>query len=84
MSSVLQFPEQRKAARVARPFSRGELINRAAVRRFALDAARNAGRGEVIRRVGHSIYVDCERVLREHLRGLVARHPSAFRTLEAD
>jgi hypothetical protein len=59
------------------------MINRAAVRRYVLYVASKTGRGDVVRRVGHGVYADCERVLREHLAGLVHRHPSGFRTLEA-
>ena len=84
MSTIVQASWQCNGRRAAAPFSRGEMINRAAVRRFALDAARQAGRGETINRVANSVYIDCERVVREHIRGLVAHHPSAFRTLEAD
>lgn len=60
------------------------LVHRAAVRRYALDLADRLGRGRVIRRIGEGVYADCERVLRQHLAGLIEHHPSGFRTLEAD
>ncbi len=64
-------------------FGRGELVNRAAIRRYVLAIAGKTGRGGVVTHVGASVYADCERVVREHLAGLVHRHPSGFRTLEA-
>ena len=64
-------------------FGRGELCNRAACRRYALAIADKTGRGRVVTHVGATVYSDCERLVREHLAGLVHHHPSGFRTLEA-
>jgi hypothetical protein len=71
------------ARRRTKPYGKGELCNRAAVRRYALAIADKTGRGRVVTHVGASVYSDCERLVREHLAGLVHRHPSGFRTLEA-
>jgi len=92
--TVLQLASARKGApaprgkkkprRGGRPHGKGLLINRARVRRLVIDTAEKTGRGGVITRVGASVYADCERVLRQHIRGLVSRHPSGFATLEAE
>jgi hypothetical protein len=67
----------------ARRLARIGLCNRGAIRRYVLAVAMKTGRGRVVTHVGASVYSDCERVIREHLAGLVHRHPSGFRTLEA-
>lgn len=59
------------------------LINKAAVRRMAMEYAAGTGRGEIITRVGDSVYAAADLAVRKVIRGLVHRHPSGFRTLEA-
>ena len=75
-------PPQRKKPAATRRRD-GGLVNRAAVRRLVMDTAANLHRDHVIVRVGTSVYTDCERVVRQHVAGLVSRHPSAYATLEA-
>ncbi|HUU59261.1 MAG TPA: hypothetical protein VMZ50_06945 [Phycisphaerae bacterium] len=70
-----------KAAEAAKRM--GRLVNRTAVREFALVYAREIGRGPVVTAIGASVYADLERIVVHRLRRLVETHPSGFRTLEA-
>jgi len=66
----------------ANPRPPAGLLNRSAVRRLALDLVAQAGRREVITRVGETVYADLAAGIRRRLRTLIDQHPSAFRTLE--
>lgn len=59
------------------------MVNREAVRAYALEVARQTGRADVMTRVGASVYTELERVMRARLRDMVHRHPSGFKTLRA-
>ncbi len=58
------------------------MINRTAVRKFALEYAQQIGRGDVITRVGAETFDDLAAMVRRRIVGLVEGHPSAFRTLK--
>lgn len=58
------------------------LINKSHVRQFALDYARQIGRGEVIQRVGGEVYETLEGKVKAMIRSMVQAHPSAWRTLK--
>lgn len=58
------------------------LVNRAAVRRYALEYAGRIGRGHVITAVSRDAYRDLDGLIRRRLRQLVQGHPSGFRTLK--
>jgi len=76
-------PTRRERART-HPHRGPSLLNAAAVRRYVLDVASRTGRGDVVRRVGQSVYVDLDRELRHRIGELVHRHPGGFATLEAE
>jgi len=56
------------------------LINKAAIRQFALDWARHTRHWNP-ERVDQAVYDGANAVVRAYLRGLVARHPSVGKTL---
>ena len=75
-------PYGRAGRMAANPRPPAGLLNRSAVRRLALDLVAQAGRREVITRVGETVYADLAAGIRRRLRTLIDQHPSAFRTLE--
>ena len=82
----LKFPtcDNEPEHQAATPYSRGEMINRAAIRRAAVLVVDEAGLADVITGVGADVYDDMEATCFARIKYLVLKHPHKRKTLHGE